>query len=49
MECIDQEQDQVALRDKQLEDDEMFDGGQHKRHVNIDHKDHEQLEIVGEI
>ncbi len=26
----------------------MFDGGQHGGHANIEHVDHEQLEIVGE-
>jgi hypothetical protein len=47
MECIDQEQDQVALRVEQLEDDEEFDGARHGSHANIDHVNHEQSEIVG--
>jgi hypothetical protein len=42
MEHIDQEQDQVALKAEQLEDDEVFHGGQHGGHANIDeHVDHE--------
>jgi hypothetical protein len=48
MKHIDQEHDQVAIKVKQLEDDEVFDGGRHGGHANIKHVDHEQLEIVGE-